>query len=74
MALNSASEYFADGITEDIIVKLARCRSLFLVFRNSAFRFKGRDGVLQEIGEQIGAAVARSLGAVMTRRDGGTTD
>ena len=48
-------EFFVDGITEDIIIELARCRSLFVVCRNSAFQFKGQDGNLQEIGQVVGA-------------------
>ena len=48
-------EFFAEGITEDIIVELARFKTLFVVCKNTAFQFKGRDGVLPKIGEEIGA-------------------
>jgi len=34
-------EYFADGITEDIITELARFNSLFVISRNSSFHYKG---------------------------------
>jgi TolB-like protein len=33
-------DYFSDGITEDIIAELARDRSLLVITRNSAFRFR----------------------------------
>ena len=34
-------EYFADGITEDIITALSKWRWLFVIARNSSFAFKG---------------------------------
>jgi adenylate cyclase len=40
--LSDASEqsYFSDGITEDIITELSRFRELFVVARNSSFRYR----------------------------------
>ena len=35
-------EFFADGITEDIITELSRFRDLFVISRNSSFKYKGR--------------------------------
>ena len=35
-------EYFADGISEDIITGLSRIRWLFVIARNSTFIYKGR--------------------------------
>ena len=35
-------EYFTDGIAEDIITELSRFRSLFVIARNSTFRYKGQ--------------------------------
>ena len=32
-------DYFADGITEQIITELSRFRNLFVIARNSTFRF-----------------------------------
>ena len=37
-------EFFADGVTEDIISALAKLPGLRVVARSSAFQFKGRDG------------------------------
>ncbi|MFL5238595.1 MAG: hypothetical protein ACJ8EL_13510, partial [Rhizomicrobium sp.] len=34
-------DFFADGLTEDIITDLSRFRHLFIISRNSAFRYKG---------------------------------
>src|SRR5689334_21093321 len=41
MSGDPEQEYFADGITEDIITELARNRGLFVIARNSSFVFKG---------------------------------
>ncbi len=47
------SEYFADGIAEDIINALTRIRSLDVVSRTSAFAFKGRNQDIRQIGKQL---------------------
>ena len=47
-------EYFADGITEDIITALSRFRSLFVIARNSSFAYKGRAVKVQEVGQDLG--------------------
>ncbi len=48
-------EYFADGITEDIIAALSRHRGLRVVARNSTFAFKGRDEDVRRVGIDLGA-------------------
>jgi adenylate cyclase len=35
-------DFFADGLTEDIITELSRFRHLFIISRNSAFQYKGK--------------------------------
>jgi adenylate cyclase len=47
-------DYFADGMTEDIITELSRWRTLAVSSRNSAFRFKGRSVDTQQIGRELG--------------------
>ena len=42
MSGDPEQEYFADGITEDIVTALARFRSLFVIALNSSFAYKGR--------------------------------
>jgi len=50
-----SEDYFADGITEDTTIALAKNRWLNVVDRNSAFSFrKSTDGV-KTIGEKLGA-------------------
>ena len=47
-------EFFADGITEDIITELARYPSLFVIARNSAFTYKGQSIRIQDVGRELG--------------------
>jgi adenylate cyclase len=47
--------HFADGITEDLIVALARWRSFPVITRNSVFALKGKDLDLTAIGRKLGA-------------------
>src|SRR5882762_2241434 len=47
-------DYFADGMTEDIITELSRWRSLAVTSRNSTFRFKGQPVDTQQIGRELG--------------------
>jgi TolB-like protein len=49
-------EYFADGITEDVITELARFRDMFVVSRNSSFAYKGRNIDLRQVGRELGVA------------------
>lgn len=48
-------EYFADGITEDIIAGLSRFKDLDVVARNSTFRYKGQSVDVRDIGRELGA-------------------
>jgi len=41
MSGEAEQEFFADGITEDIITELSRFRGLFVISRNSAFESRG---------------------------------
>jgi adenylate cyclase len=54
MSGDPEQEYFADGITEDIITELARNRGLFVIARNSSFTFKGTATNVGEVGRKLG--------------------
>lgn len=48
-------EYFADGITEDLIAALGRCRWLLVIARNSTFVYKGKPTDIRRTSEELGA-------------------
>ncbi|QOZ69286.1 hypothetical protein WN72_25440 [Bradyrhizobium arachidis] len=48
------TDYFADGIVEDIITALSRTRWLFVIARNSSFIYKGRPVDARQVGHELG--------------------
>jgi TolB-like protein/predicted Ser/Thr protein kinase len=46
-------EYFADGMTEELIAGLAQIQALRVVSRTSAMRYKGHHKTLQEVGREL---------------------
>ena len=50
------TEYFADGLTEEVINSLAQTPELKVAGRTSAFYFKGRNEDLREVGKRLGVA------------------
>jgi adenylate cyclase len=55
MSNDEEQEYFADGVTEDIIANLSSWKSFPVISRNSTFSFKGQDIKSSEIAQQLGA-------------------
>ena len=53
MSGDAENEYFADGITEEIINALAQIAELHVVARSSAFSFKGKHIDPRIVGEQL---------------------
>ncbi|HSI01665.1 MAG TPA: hypothetical protein VLA02_13765 [Reyranella sp.] len=47
-------EYFADGVTEDIITELSRFHELFVIARNSSFTYKGRAVDVRTVAADLG--------------------
>jgi adenylate cyclase len=54
MSGDPEQEYFADGITEDVITALSRYPSLFVIARNSCFTYKGRAVDVKQVGRELG--------------------
>jgi len=50
------NEFFADGITEDVIAQLSKIRSLKVISRTSVMPFKNRERSLREIGVRLQVA------------------
>jgi len=49
-------EYFADGLAEELLNKLAKIPELKVVARTSSFQFKGKNEDLRVIGEKLNVA------------------
>lgn len=49
-------EYFADGLTEDLITDLSKIRELFVIARNSSFSYRNSPKNVTEIGIELGVA------------------
>jgi len=50
------NEFFADGVTEDVIAQLSKIRGLKVISRASVMRFKKREQGLREIADTLGVA------------------
>jgi TolB-like protein len=56
MSRGEDDEYFADGLTEEILNSLTRVPELLVTARTSAFHFKGKDIPIPEIASTLGVA------------------
>ncbi len=54
MSMDAGNEYFADGISEELLNILAGIDGLKVASRTSAFSFKGSNSPIPEIAEQLG--------------------
>jgi TolB-like protein/Tfp pilus assembly protein PilF len=54
MSRDRNEEYFADGLTEDLITGLARIRWLFVIARNSSFVYKNRPVDVKAVSRDLG--------------------
>ena len=54
MSGDAEQEYFADGITEDIITELARFQNLVVIARNSTFTYKGKAARIKDVARDLG--------------------
>ncbi len=49
-----SQEYFADGMTEDLITDLSKLPGLFVIARNSVFTYKGNPVKVRRVAEELG--------------------
>ena len=54
MSGDAEQEYFADGMTENLITDLAQISGLFVIARNSSFAYKGRQVKVRQVAEDLG--------------------
>jgi TolB-like protein/Flp pilus assembly protein TadD len=56
MSTDPENEYFADGLTEELLNVLARNPQLRVTARTSSFAFKGKQVDLREVGQKLGVS------------------
>jgi TolB-like protein/class 3 adenylate cyclase len=54
MSTDAEQEYFADGMTEDLITDLSKISGLFVISRNSVFTYKGQAVKIPEVARELG--------------------
>jgi TolB-like protein len=54
MSASPDQEYFADGISEDVITGLSKLRWFYVIARNSTFIYKGNPTNLKQLGAELG--------------------
>jgi adenylate cyclase len=54
MSGDPEQEFFADGLTEDVITELSRFHDLLVISRNSTFVYKGKAVKVQEVAREFG--------------------
>ena len=85
MSSDPEQEFFVDGITEDLIDRLANVADIRVIARTSSFQFKGKTDDVREIGQKLGVthlvegSVRRAgtrvrITAQLVRADDGTHD
>ena len=55
MSGDPKQDFFADGITEQLITDLSRFRNLYVIARNSTFAYKGRAIDVRQVGRELNA-------------------
>jgi TolB-like protein/Tfp pilus assembly protein PilF len=79
---DKGSEYFSDGVSEELLTVLQKIPGMHVAARTSAFSFKGKNVTAQEIGQKLGVAYlvdgsvrkageAVRIAARLTRADSG---
>jgi adenylate cyclase len=54
MSEDPKQEFFADGLTEEIINALSRLPNVFVIARNSSFAYKGKAVDVKQLGREMG--------------------
>jgi len=54
MSGDAEQEFFADGLTEDILTDLSRFHELFVISRNTSFKYKGQAVDVRKVAKELG--------------------
>ena len=68
LSRDAEQEYFADGVTEDLITALSSIRWLFVTARNSSFTYKGHSPEVETVASDLGVRYVLQ-GSVRKSRD-----
>ena len=53
MSGDAEQEFFADGLTEDILTELSRFHELFVISRNTSFKYKGKAIEVRKVAQEL---------------------
>ena len=56
LSQNEDDEYFADGMTEDLLTELSKIKDLLVISRTTIMKYKNSSKSLKEIGKELGVA------------------
>jgi TolB-like protein/class 3 adenylate cyclase/Tfp pilus assembly protein PilF len=54
MSADTEQEFFADGLTEDLITELSKAPGLFVIARHSCFAFKNKSPDVRQVAQELG--------------------
>ena len=54
LSADSEQEFFADGLTEDLITELSKAPGLFVIARHSCFAFKNKSPDVRQVARELG--------------------
>ena len=54
MGQGTDQDYFSDGLTEDIITDLSKISGIFVIAKNSAFAYKGKNAPPSQVARELG--------------------
>ncbi len=81
LSADPEQEFFADGLTEDIITALSRISGLWVIARGSTFTYKGKPTDVKQVARELGVRyvmegsvrrAASGLGGALRTRVGGS--
>jgi TolB-like protein/DNA-binding winged helix-turn-helix (wHTH) protein len=56
LSVDKSQDYFADGMTVDLIIDLSQISGLLVIARDSVFTYKGKPVRVQKVGKELGVS------------------
>ncbi len=70
MSSDHGQDFFADGMTEDLIAELSKVSGLFVIARNTSFTYKGKPTKIAQVAEELGVRLRARRQRTARRRSG----